>query len=466
MTRLFVLVGYLYQSVAAVALIFAVSHLIDNAAYTTFSLVAALSQLIAVLAFEWLQIAGTRFLAGADPDERLRLRSSVLSAFALSAAALVVAGPIALHFTAVPPVTAALALGAALAQGLADLMLMIVRVDGRLAMSAGLLVFRATCLVVMAALAAWLHRSAEAVLAGMLIGQGLGFLAAVALDRSLIRWSRRDTRRADLAAFCRYGMQAAAASVMHLSVTVLVRFAIVGRLGVASVEAAGFSLAFDLLQRPFSVLVAAVHMVSFPEVVAKYDRAPREEARAATARLFEFLLCTTLVLLGGMVAFIPEVAWIFVPQTLLPAFIAVVPAVSLFAFVNTHLQVTGAVVVHLLKMTQRLVIVAFGQLAAVPAIVWLMLAAGQSISAALTLASLATVAWMVAMAGPTLRFGAYPKPLLVIVATVGASLIGALVWLPSLPVAWLAAKIVLAAAVTGLVAWRGDFLRLARAGAS
>ena len=462
MNRLLVLISYLYQSAAAVALIFAISHLVDSAAYTTFSLVAALSQLISVLAFEWIQIAGTRFLAGAHAQERLRLRSSVYSAFALSALALVIAGPVALHLAATTGTIAAFALGAALAQGLADLFMMIIRVDGRLALSAGLMIFRSTGILVMAALAAWLYRSAEAVIAGMLIGQVLGCLAALALDRSLARWSWRSTRRSDLAAFCRYGMQAAAASVMHLSVTVLVRLLVVGRLGAASVESAGFLLAFDLLQRPFSVLMAALHMVTFPEVVAKYDRAPLAEAKDATARLFEFFLCSTVVLLGGLIAFIPDVAWLFVPQAVLPAFIAVAPAVSLFAFFNTHLQGSGAIVVHLLKITHRLVVVAFGQLAVVPAIIWLALAAGQSVAMALLLASLATAAWMLAVSGPTLRFGAYPRCSLGLIAIAGAAMIGALVWLPSSPTIWFVGKIALAAAITALVAWRGDFLQMAR----
>ncbi|WP_199088328.1 hypothetical protein [Bosea sp. ASV33] len=462
MTKLFVLGGYLYQSLAAIGLVFAVSHLVDSAAYTAFSLVVASSQLVAVLAFEWLQIAGTRFLAGAHEGEKLRLRSAVLSAFGLSAAALLVVAPVVFHFTAARPLTAALAIGVAIAQSLADLLLTILRVDNRLVPSAGLAIIRSTCLMGLASLGAWLHPSAEAALAGMLFAQLCGIATVVAYDRRLVRWSWRDTHKADLQAYCHYGMKAAAASVMHLGASVSVRFLVVGRLGHASTEAAGFSLAFDLLQRPFSVLAAAVHMVSFPEVAAKYDRSSLAEAQAATARLFEFLLCSTALLMAGMITFTSDIAWLFVPAAALSAFLAVAPAVTFLAFVNTHLQVTGAVVIHLLKRTQRLVLVAFGQLLVTVPSCWLVLANGGSVGTAIWVAGIATFLWGVAMAAPTVRFAAFPDLRLIALCGAVAVAIFAMGWIGSTPLLLFAAKLAAAGALTLFVLWRGRFLHSPR----
>src|ERR1700710_62901 len=98
--------------------------------------------------------------------------------------------------------------------------------------------------------------------------------------------------------FARYGMLAAGASVIHLSVPVMIRFIVVGRLG-ATGASAGFSLALDLLQRPFFVLNAAIHTVSYPEVVAHFEHGTDEQARRATGRMYDFVICTTLVMLGG-----------------------------------------------------------------------------------------------------------------------------------------------------------------------
>jgi O-antigen/teichoic acid export membrane protein len=458
MTKLFVMGGYLYQSIAAIGLVFAVSHLVDSASYTVFSLVFALSQFIAVLAFEWLQIAGTRFLAGADAGEKTRLRSAVFSAFGLSAVALLAAAPVAFHFTAARPLTAALALGVAIAQSLADLLLTMLRVDNRLVPSAGLAIFRASCLVTLATLGAWLHPFAEGALAGMLLAQLCGIAAVGLYDRRLVRWNWRETHRSDLLAYCRYGMRAAAASVMHLAASVSMRFLIVGRLGPSSADAAGFSLAFDLLQRPFSVLVAAVHMVSFPEVAAKYDRASPEEAKAATARLFEFLLCSTALLMAGMIAFTADVAWLVVPAPTLPAFLLVAPAVTFLAFVNTHLQVTGAVVIHLQKRTERLVLVALGQLLVTVPSCWLVLAQGGSAATAIGVASGATLLWGFAMAAPTIRFGAIPDLGLVAACGAAAAAVFSLGWISPDPWPLFAAKIAAAGALTFFVLWRGRFL--------
>lgn len=92
MTRLLAMAGYVYQSAAAIILIFAISHLLPAADYTSFSLALASSQLLCVLMFEWLQLAGLRFLAAAGENEAARLRWSLFAAGLSSAGALVVVG--------------------------------------------------------------------------------------------------------------------------------------------------------------------------------------------------------------------------------------------------------------------------------------------------------------------------------------------------------------------------------------
>src|SRR5260221_11995747 len=92
MIRLLALVSYIYQSAAAIVLIFAISHLLLPADYTNFSLALASSQLLCVLMFEWLQLAGLRFLAAAKGDDAARLRWSLFAAGLLSALALVSIG--------------------------------------------------------------------------------------------------------------------------------------------------------------------------------------------------------------------------------------------------------------------------------------------------------------------------------------------------------------------------------------
>src|SRR5260370_17862437 len=92
MIRLLALVSYVYQSAAAIILIFAISHVLPPADYTSFSLVLASSQLLSVLMFEWLQLAGLRFLAAAKGEDAAGLRWSLFAAGLLGSPALVLVG--------------------------------------------------------------------------------------------------------------------------------------------------------------------------------------------------------------------------------------------------------------------------------------------------------------------------------------------------------------------------------------
>src|SRR5260370_1581717 len=92
MIRLVRMVSYVYERAGAIILIFAISHVLPPADYTSFSLVLASSQLLSVLMFEWLQLAGLRFLAAAKGEDAAGLRWSLFAAGLLSSLALVLVG--------------------------------------------------------------------------------------------------------------------------------------------------------------------------------------------------------------------------------------------------------------------------------------------------------------------------------------------------------------------------------------
>lgn len=460
MTRLFAFAGYFYQSAAAIILIFAISHLLPAADYTNFSFAMASSQLLCVLMFEWLQLAGLRFLAAAAANDTARLRWSLFAAGLSSAGALVVVGTCASLTSVLPTGIIALGLAISVLQGLTDLYFLSVRLSDRLGIASILLALRATALLTGAVAGAAIAGTAEAALLGIASGHTLGLLAGLVAYRTPLERVPLRTMLADWGEFSRYGMLAAGASVIHLSVPVLLRVIVIGRLG-ATGAGAGFSIALDLLQRPFWVLNAAIHTVSYPEVVNDFEHGGVAKSVQSARRMFEFMICTTLVLLGGLVGFIPDAARILVPQASLEGFRETAPAVAAFYFLHTHLQATIAVVPHLEKLATRLVIVAAGQLAIVAACSLAAVSAGLSPRGAVNCASLATLATILVALGPTLRFEAFPRWSLVMQALVAAILIGSLGSIPAEP-AWLAGKIVIAAAATAIVGWRGDFLMLAR----
>ncbi|PSO22314.1 hypothetical protein [Bradyrhizobium sp. MOS002] len=461
MTRLFAIAGYVYQSAAAIILIFVISHLLPATDYTNYSLAMASSQLLCVLMFEWLQLAGLRFLAAAKECEAARLRSSLFAAGLMSAGVLVAVGSCASLISGLTPRLVALGLSVAVLQGSTDLYFLSVRLSNRLGTASCLLALRATALLAGAVSGGVISGTAEATLLGIASGHLLGLLAGLIAYRTPLDRVSPRTMLADWKDFSRYGMLAAGASVIHLSVPVLLRIIVVGRLG-ATGAGAGFSISLDLLQRPFWVLNAAIHTVSYPDVVNDFEHGSATTSRQSTRHMFEFMICTTLVLLGGLMAFIPDAARILVPRESVEGFLATGPAVAAFYFIHTHLQATIAVVPHLEKLATRLVLIAAGQLAMVAAFSLVAVWVGLSPQAAVTCASVATLAAILVGLGPTLRFEAVPRWPLVLQALAAAILIGSLRHAPSEPMAWLAGKIVIAAIVTAAVGWRGNFLLLAR----
>lgn len=461
MIRLLALVSYVYQSATAIVLIFAISHLLPAADYTNFSLVLASSQLLCVFMFEWLQLAGLRFLAAAKDDDAAGLRWSLFAAGGLSALALILTGSAASLASQLAPHVVMVGLAVAVFQGITDLYFMTIRLSDRLGTAAALLILRASLLLAGAVCGAGLYRTTAAALLGIALGHAAGLAAGLIAHRTRLRKVSRRAMLADWANFSRYGMLAAGASVIHLSVPVIIRFIVVGRLG-ASGASAGFSMALDLLQRPFWVLNAAIHTVSYPEVVAHFEHGPDKEAKRSAGRMFDFVICTTVVMLGGLIGFLPDAGRLLVPHDVLESFVAVGPAAATFYFLHTHLQATLAIIPHLQKSAARLVIVAACQLAMVSVLSAMAIAARLSPAGTVVAASAATAIVIAAASGPTLRFGAVPQWPLAMAAVAAAAVIGSLSLAPSEPVIWLAGKIALATIATALIAWRGDFLMTKR----
>ena len=348
-----------------------------------------------------------------------------------------------------------------MAQGATDLHFMVVRVSHRLGAAAFLLILRATLMVGGAAAGAWLHGTAHAALLGMLGAQIASLIAGQLLHPHKLQKVTRSALLEDWSGFARYGMLAAGASVLHLSVPVSIRFVVVSALGAsAPAVTAGFSMAIDLLQRPFAVLVAAIHTVNYPEVVHQYERGSADDSRAAVAHLLDFIICATLVMLGGLIGFLPDAGQLFVPAPILASFLQTSAAAAGFYFMHCHLQSTLAIAPHLTKSATRLVVVALCQLLLVLAVAVPTQAITGAPTYVLVGAIVATAFVIVLAAGPMVRFGATPRWGLVAASVAGAAFIGAFSALPSASAIALVAKIVAATAIVALLAWKGASSRL------
>lgn len=460
MIRLFAIAGYVYQSLLAIVLIFAGSHLLPAADYTNFSLALASSQLLCVFMFEWLQLAGLRFLAAAKEAEAPRLRASLFAAGGLSAVVLVAAGGGASLFSSLARDVVVVGLAIAVLQGVTDLCFLTIRLSDRLGTASFLMALRASAVLGGAVTGALVGGTAHATLLGVAAGHAIGLVVGMIAHRMPLQIVPLRTMLSHWAEFCSYGMLAAGASVVHLSVPVMLRFIVISKLG-ATDAGAGFSVALDLLQRPFWVLNAAIHTVSYPDVVSDFEHGGELKARQTTGGMFDFMVCTTLVLLGGLIGFIPDAGRLLLPLASQAGFQATAPVVALFCFLHTHLQATAAVVPHLEKLAVRLVAIAAGQLALVVMSTAIASQIGSSPVGSVACAAAATAITLLFALGPTLRFRAQLRWRLAIEAAVAGVLIASLAALPSQPAVWFAGKIVVAALLTAFVAWRGDFLMLA-----
>lgn len=459
MIRLLALSSYVYQSAAAIVLIFATSHLLAPSEYAHFSLTIAASQLLCVFAFEWLQLAGVRFLAASQFDDAARQRGSLVAAALISALALLAAATIAVA-VGLPRDAAKFAIVLALLQGFTELAFTIIRVDGRLGTAGLLLTLRATLLLAGAAAGALLGGSSHAAMLGSSLGYAVSLGTGLLVFRVVLRAGTRIEIVSDLRAFARYGLLAAGASVVHLAVPVSIRFLVVG--GLAADAAAGFSIAIDLLQRPFAVLVAAIHSVNYPDVVYQFERGSARASREETAHLFDFLACSTAVMLGGVIGFLPDAARIFVPNNIIGPFLGVAPAAAMFYFAHVHLQSTLAVVPHLQKSALRLLVIALCQFTVVSALSATALRLGYTPADVMWSAAGATATIGILACRPTLAFAAYPTPSLLVVAALAALVIASLSVVGSVTPTWLAAKVAIAGLTTAIVALRGDFVGLHR----
>src|SRR5258708_9909099 len=170
MIRLLALVSYVYQSAAAIILIFAISHVLPPADYTSFSLVLASSQLLSVLMFEWLQLAGVGVLAAGKVEDAAGLRWSLFAAGLLSSLALVLVGGAASLTSTLAPRIVVLGLAVAVLQGITDMYFMVIRLSDRLGTAALLLILRASLFLVGAVARATLYGPTEATLFGIASG--------------------------------------------------------------------------------------------------------------------------------------------------------------------------------------------------------------------------------------------------------------------------------------------------------
>lgn len=369
--KIFALLAYLIQALSTLGVVFAVSHFLDAASYGRYSLVVATSQTVAVFAAEWIRLGALRFCA-ADADDMHQRVSTIQSIFfgistflAVLVTGLGMAG-------VMPLLEALLGLIVAVLMGATDLQLVFLRVRGSFNGFAKLQCARAIILLLSSTGGAAATHSQVGALAGL----GLGYLVSMGMFvRADPSWWRLDLSGFSLPFLKQlavYGMAAAGASMIHSLVPMGMRWTGQGIMSAA--EFAAFSLAIDLLQRPFALVTSAIGGILTPGVIKEFEEQLKPRL-PKLKQLYEVQFWAVIVLMGGALAFIPEVAQWAVKDAMSAGFERVGAVVSMIFGAHIVVQTIMATPGHLLKSGQGLIAnavveVVFVGLACLAALVW------------------------------------------------------------------------------------------------
>lgn len=457
--KILALSAYAVQAIATLGAVFLVSFFLSGKEYGQYSLVLATAQSVAVLAFEWVRIAASRFCANVhDPSQEAR-KHTVQGAFLLTLAIVGAVGVVLAAAGWLPWRYALVGGLIASAMGLTDLLLVFLRAKGSFNQFAVLQMGRAFTLLLATVIAAYWGRTADAALAGMCVGYGLATLGFVFAAPSWWLWRPSLHSWQVFKDLARYGLAAAAASNIHLQVPLAIRW--VGK-SFLSVEAfAGLSLALDILQKPFALVTSAIGGILNPGVVVEYESQTDKGHSPKLRQIYEVQVLSVLLILGVSIAFLPDVAVMLVGADASPWLVQFGPAVALICALHAMLQSTVAIPGHLLHAGGRLIANASIELVLV----------GFLVGSALVFADLRPVIWVwLGSIGVVLAL-IYAAPLLnsvpcrypVIAVFTGSALsmlLSACYFLPAPGLGWmLVLKIVLVAV---LVAGAALFYRRAR----
>lgn len=355
MSRIAALGAYVYQAALAFGLLIAVSHVLAPSDYAAYSIFISVTQFVAIACFEWIRFACSRFYPGPDASSEAIERGTMRVELAVCSGlcGVIALGAIALG---IPPVIASAAALIAIGQGATELHLTMLRFRQDFRTFSWLQGARAT-LVTGATLAGTLMQpSLVGAAGGSLVGYliYLGIALAVPRPAPLERahWQRQVVRRHLV-----YGGVSAFASVIGLLAPLGLKSLLTALLGAQA--AAGALLALDLLQRPFVLVVNALHSVRYPDIVAIFDRDPTgRELRRSLGNYYGLLASLALLTSAGIIACLRPVAGIVVPPDLQIAFLRTAPVLVLLALLRSMTQTLMPTPAHLRQNLVAIIVLA------------------------------------------------------------------------------------------------------------
>ena len=343
MAKLAALVAYLYQALLAFGLLLAVSHLLSAEHYVAYSLFVSLTQFAAIAMFEWIRFACSRFYPGPDQHSEAAERGVIQFEFLASSALCLLCGMAAPAFGSTLWIGVAGAV-AAILQAAGELHLTMLRFRQQFRLFSLLQGMRAS-VVAAATLAGAFGADFTHVVIGVLAGNLFYCVVAWVLTRRILPFApRRDgaVMRRHLA----YGSVSAGASVASLAAPLGLKAILMQALGTAG--AAGPMLALDLLQRPFILIVSAIHAIRYPQLVALFDRGgATEEMRGELGRYYALLAGFSIMGAAAIIALIDMATTFLIASELRASFLRTAPLITLMALLRALTQMLLPTPAHL-----------------------------------------------------------------------------------------------------------------------
>ena len=267
-SRFIALFAFGYQSAFSVLMFVILASALAPEQYSRFSLSFASAQFVVIGFFEWIRLALSRYYRGSTDQTEHDQKKTLYSEYALASGLVLVLGA----FVTVVRCELGYPLGFALlvvGQGATDILLSALRFRQKFSMFAATQCFRSTIMIVLSTGTAYAFSAAEGVIAAI----AASHLLTVAYVMLRVPELRPGTGfKFDLSnakAHIRYGFPAAGASVLGLGSVLALRYTI--PLVSAPQLVPGILYAFDLMQRPFNVVIIALHSILYPPLVSGFD---------------------------------------------------------------------------------------------------------------------------------------------------------------------------------------------------
>lgn len=354
MAKILALGAYLYQAVVAFGLLIVVARLLPARDYAAYSLFMATSQFVAIAFFEWIRFACTRFYPGPSARTEATQRRTMLVEFSMCTLVCIGVGGVSLFF-GLPVEFAIIGAGVAILQGASDLQLTIVQFYGRFHDFSWMQGLRATLLALATCLGAFATRTVFGAIIGLLCAYLL-YAAAIAFMERKRRFPRQHWGPAIARQHLQYGTVAAGASILGLMAPLGLRYVLIASFGPQVV--AGALLAVDLLQRPFVLIISALHAVTYPEVVAAFDRGQQTGFARTLGQYYGLVLTLTLIAVAGILVLLPPVALVVLKPGLQSAFLQAAPLLIGIFFVRSLTQNLSTTPAHLRLNLKQLILLA------------------------------------------------------------------------------------------------------------